>query len=190
MTNGTFPVQIAMVSLRCYIHICQRFRGKRKALNGTRLRFYDSTTNATANRSSWEIDTCSSRIPSRLASFSALPARTSLGAPLAKLIVSISLSKKSPCRPTPSAFSAASLTANLPARYSLRLLFCIREATASSRMLNVRRPKVGDRATRRASRSISTMSTPILILAPIFNCQFCFLSAASLHRKGRAVSAT
>jgi hypothetical protein len=55
-------------------------------------------------------------------------------------------------------------------------------------MLNVRRTKEGDWVTKRASRSISTMSTPILILAPVFNRQSCFLLVASPDHKGKAVS--
>jgi hypothetical protein len=55
-------------------------------------------------------------------------------------------------------------------------------------MLNVRRAKAGDRSTRRANQSISTMSTPILILAPVFNRSSCFLLAGSLDHMARAIS--
>jgi hypothetical protein len=124
-----------------------------------------SITNATANPRSWEMDTRSSRTPIRLASSETFPRKANLGAPLDKVTVSISVNRKFLVNPTPNALRAASLTANLPARYSSRLLSGSRSAAPSSVLLKVCWAKVGDFWTKVPSRPISTKSTPILTLA-------------------------
>jgi hypothetical protein len=123
-----------------------------------------SITNAIANPRSWEMDTRNSRTPIRLARSETFPHNASLGAPLGKLTVSISVSCKFLVNPTPKALRAASLTANLPARYSSRLLSGSRSAAPSSVLLKICCAKVGDFWTNVASRTISTISTPILTL--------------------------
>jgi hypothetical protein len=151
--------------LRLIRWVVVRFRETGDDLEAADFASDSSITNATANPRSWEMDTRSSLTPIRLASSETFPRKANLGAPLDKVTVSISVNRKLLVNPTPKALRAASLTANLPARYSSRLLSGSRSATPSSVLLKVCWAKVGDSRTNVPSRPISTKSTPILNLA-------------------------